>query len=222
MKDNNGKVLVPGFYENVKKFSAKELQDFNKLKISDAKLMAEGGMLYVDQFDKKFTLNERRWALPTLDVNGTMSGYQGEGSKTIIPARASAKISMRLVQDQDPQKIFAAFSRYVTSLVPKGMKIEIKDHSSALPYKAPVEEPVFQLMKKSLKEIYKKEAVFGGVGGSIGFVPIMAKALNVPCLMIGFGLPDDNLHAPNEHFDINNYLLGIKAIARFFSLLSEK
>ena len=155
------------------------------------------------------------------DVNGITTGYQGEGSKTIIPAEASAKISMRLVPNQNPDKIFSLFSKYVKSIIPKGMKLRIIDHSNALPYKAPTDSPVFDLMKQSLKRVYGKDAVFSGVGGSIGFVPIVANALGVPCIMVGFGLPDENLHAPNEHFEVDNYIKGIKTMIDFYCHLTD-
>ena len=220
LKNEEGKILVPGFYDDVEKPTDKELADFKNLPVSKEKLMQEGGMFYVDGGEKSYSLNERRWVRPTLDVNGITSGYQGEGSKTIIPAEASAKISMRLVPNQNPDKVFALFSKYVKSMIPKGMKARIVNHSSALPYKAPVDAPVFELMKQSLKRVHGVNAVFGGVGGSIGFVPIVAKALGVPCLMVGFGLPDENLHAPNEHFRIDNYIKGIRTMTDFYHHLT--
>lgn len=216
LKSDNGEILIPGFYKDVVKPGREMLKDFEALKVTNSKLMQEGGMFYVGGGETSFSLNERRWTRPTLDVNGITSGYQGEGSKTIIPAEASAKISMRLVPNQDPEKIFTLFSKYIKSLVPKGLEIRIDYHSGALPYLAPTKNPIFTLMKQSLKKVYKKNAVFAGVGGSIGFVPTVAKALNVPCVMVGFGLPDENLHAPNEHYGVKNYLRGIETMVYFF------
>jgi acetylornithine deacetylase/succinyl-diaminopimelate desuccinylase-like protein len=128
---------------------------------------------------------------------------------------------MRLVPNQNPDKIYQSFKKYVKSLTPKNVEIRIINHSNALPYKAPTASPIFGIAKKALKTAFHKEALFTGVGGSIGFVPIMAKALGVPCLMIGFGLPDDGAHAPNEHFHLDNYLNGIKAMMGFYKTLGS-
>ena len=222
LKSEDGRVLIPGFYDDFKPFSKNELKDFNDLKVTGQKLKDEGGMFYIDRFDKSFSLNERRWAIPTLDVNGITSGYQGEGSKTIIPATASAKVSMRLVPNQNPLKIFKLFEKFVKRHTPPRMEIKVVYHSGALPYKAPAYSPLFGLMKECLKEVYKKDAVYSGVGGSIGFVPTVANTLKVPCLMVGFGLPDENLHAPNEHFGIKNYFRGIETMTMFYASLWKK
>jgi acetylornithine deacetylase/succinyl-diaminopimelate desuccinylase-like protein len=135
------------------------------------------------------------------------SGYQGDGSKTIIPAKASAKISMRLVPNQDPKKIANLFKKYVKDITPKDVVLNITEHSGAYPYKAPTTDPVFDIAKESLTEVFGNKTVFNGVGGSIGFVPIVAQKLKVPCVMIGYGLPTDNIHAPNEHILWNNFLV---------------
>ena len=169
----------------------------------------------------KYTLGERKWTQPTLDVNGIWSGYTGEGSKTIIPASASAKISMRLVPSQNNDKVFSQFEKYVKTLVPKWVKLEIIRHADCLPYIAPTDHPVFDLMRKSLKKVYGKDPILKRVSGSIGFVPIMAKALKVPVIMVGFALPGANIHGPNEHFSVSNYLKGIEVMEDFYSRLDK-
>ena len=221
LKDQNNIILIPDFYKDIINPTKNEIKDYKKVKITAQKIKDDGKVFAVGGGEKLFNLNERLWSRPTLDVNGLTSGYQGEGSKTIIPCRASAKISMRLVPNQDPEKIYAAFEKYVTTLVPKSVELKIVNHSHALPYKAPTQNPVFEIAKKALKDAFHKEALFTGVGGSIGFVPIMTKALGVPCLMIGFGLPDDGAHAPNEHFHIDNFLNGIKAMMNFYKMLGN-
>jgi acetylornithine deacetylase/succinyl-diaminopimelate desuccinylase-like protein len=217
LKNNKGKVLIPGFYDDVIKPSASEARDFAKIKVTKKSLTREGEFYLIGGGEPEYSLNDRRWTRPTLDVNGITSGYQGEGSKTIIPAKASAKISMRLVPNQNPDKIAKLFTAYVKKLVPKGLKLAFINHSGSFPYKAPTKDPVFDLAKRCLTKSFGDKAVFDGVGGSIGFVPIMATALKVPCLLIGFGLPGDNIHAPNEHIAISGYLNGINAICELLT-----
>lgn len=222
LKDKNNKVNIPNFYADVLPPSKEELKDYNALKTTNSKIKKEGGMLSIGGGEEKYSLNERRWSRPTLDVNGIVSGYVGEGSKTIIPARASAKISMRLVPNQNPKLVYAEFEKFVKKISPKTVKVRVISHSDALPYKAPTTDPVFGLVKKSLKKAFGRSAVFQGVGGSIGFVPVVAGALKIPCIMLGFGLPDENLHSPNEHFSIDNYLKGIEAMSDFYQRLRQK
>lgn len=220
LKDEKGKVLVPGFYDDVAKLSPKELKEIKMVQKSKEEFMREGELFGIGGGEAKFTLGERNWTQPTLDVNGIWSGYTGEGSKTIIPSEASAKISMRLVPNQDNDKIFKAFEKYVKTLVPKWVKLKVIRHADCLPYIAPTDHPVFDLMKKSLKGVYQKEPIFKRVSGSIGFVPIMAKALNVPVIMVGFALPGANIHAPNEHFSLSNYFKGIEVMTNFYNALA--
>lgn len=221
LKGEDGYVNIPGFYDDVVLPTKKELKDYNAVKATKEKLMKDGAFFAIGGGEANFSLNERKWSRPTLDVNGIWGGYQGEGSKTIIPAKAGAKVSMRLVPNQDPDKIYRASVKYVTKLTPKDLKLSITRHADGLPYKAPTDHPVFDLVKKSLKQTFKNDAPFVGVGGTIGFVPVVVKKLNVPCLLIGFGLPDDDLHAPNEHFSLDNYEKGIEAMSDFYSSLPE-
>jgi acetylornithine deacetylase/succinyl-diaminopimelate desuccinylase-like protein len=217
LKSEEGKILIPGFYKDVKKPSAKELKDFRSIKVSRESLKSEGGFYSIGGGEADFSLNERRWVRPTLDVNGLTSGYQGEGSKTIIPAKASAKISMRLVPDQNPEEIAKIFKSYVKKLIPADFKLRVIYHSGSLPYKAPTDNNIFNLTKECLSKAFGDQTVYDGVGGSIGFVPIVVNKLKVPCLLIGFGLPTDNVHAPNEHLPLVNYLNGIDAMFDLYS-----
>lgn len=221
LKDKSGKILIPGFYEDVLPLSTQEKKDYKKAKITKNQLLKESGTYALAGGENNYSINERRWSRPTLDVNGFTSGYSGPGSKTIIPAKASAKISMRLVPNQDADVIYKQFTAYIKSIAPKSVKVSISKHASSLPYKAPTNHPIFDLAKASLKETFGRAAVFQGVGGSIGFVPVMAKALNVPCIMIGFGLPTDNLHSPNESIDLDNYYQGQKAMVNFYTKIGK-
>ncbi len=219
LKNEEGKVLIPGFYSDVIAPTQAELTDYKSLKTTAKQIMNEGHMFGIGGGEEKFILNERRWSRPTLDINGIWGGYQGEGSKTIIPAKAGAKISMRLVPNQDPEDIYKKFVKYVKSQVPVSVKLTIVRHAYALSYKAPTDDSIFEKMKASLKKAFGKPPVFTGVGGSIGFVPVLAGALNVPCILVGFGLPDDNLHSPNEHFSLENYYKGIETMTNFYNHL---
>ena len=221
LKNDKGKILIPGFYRNVKPFAKQELLYFRELKTTPKIIYEEGDLNLIGGGENNYTINERRWTRPTLDVNGIWGGYQGEGSKTIIPSIAGAKISMRLVLNQDPDKIFVLFDKFIRKITPSGVNVEIKRNADCFPYRSPTDNQIFSLIKKSIKKYFGKNPVYTGVGGSIGFVPIMANKLKVPCVMVGFGLPDDNLHAPNEKFSLKNYFTGIDAMADFYSNIDK-
>lgn len=221
LKDDKGNILIPEFYDDVKDFPKEVIKEFKKIKVSENSLKEEGKFFVVGGGEAKFSLNERRWTRPTLDVNGLTSGVQGDGQKTIIPNEASAKISMRLVANQDPEKIFNLYSKYVKKLVPKGIEIKVKNYCSSSAYQAPTKDNIFNLGKASLKQSFGKKAIFAGMGGTIGFVPILVNKLNVPCLMIGFALPTDNLHAPNEHFLLRNFYKAIETMVIFYKKLGN-
>lgn len=221
LKDENGRILIPGFYDRVTKPSAEELQDWKALpfdeedyrqnEIGSSELTGEPG----------YSVAERTWARPTLDVHGMPGGFVGAGAKTVIPARASAKISMRLVPDQRPDEIYKLFCDYVKSIVPHGIQINIRSWSLADPIIIRTDNHFVHAAKDAMKEIFGKETVYIRSGGSIPVVADFEKHLKVPSVMMGFGLPDDNLHAPNEKFHIPNFYRGIESIIRFFQLLSS-
>lgn len=220
LKDSSNKVRIPGFYTAVASPTPEELADYQKTQPQVSNILHESTGYHIGGGESRYSLNERRWSRPTLDVNGLLAGFTGEGSKTIIPATAMAKISMRLVPDQDPDDIFKKFSAFAKSLVPKGVKLEIIRHADCLPYKAPTNHPVFNLAKKCLTKAFGKHTVFFATGGSIGAIPILTSALkNIPCLMLAMGNADDNLHAPNEHFSLVNYTKGIAAMTDFYTQL---
>lgn len=219
LKDEKGKIRIPGFYDDVVMPSSKELKEIRKSSESARDIIKEGDLFGVGGGGPEYSIDERKWVRPTLDVNGIWGGYQGEGSKTIIPYKASAKISMRLVANQHPDKIFPLFEKYINSLIPKFAKVEIIRHADCLVYQAPTNHPVFTLMKKSLKKAFGKDPVFKRVSGSIGAVPLLADSLKVPCLLVGFSLPGDNIHAPNEWFSLSNYYKGIEVMGDFYTKL---
>ncbi len=221
LKDEKGRIKIPKFYDDVSLSLKQKVETIKLQSKSQEEIIKEGELYGIGGGELQYSLGERISIRPTLDINGISGGYQGEGSKTIIPYKASAKISMRLVPNQKPAKIYKNFERYIKTLFPNWVKVKIIKHADCLPYIAPTNDSVFTLMKQSLRKIYKKEPVFKGVGGSIGFVPIMAKALRVPVVMVGFALPGSNIHAPNEYFRLSNYYKGIEVMTDFYKRLLE-
>ena len=219
LKDENGKILIPHFYDRVQKPSADELQawkslpfneeHYRKTEVGSKELTGEGG----------YSVLERTWARPTLEVHGMPGGFIGAGGKTVIPAKASAKISMRLVPDMRPDEIFKLYSDFVHSIVPKGIEIKIKSFSMADPIVINTDNKYVKASTAAMKDVFHKETVFIRSGGSIPIVADFEKHLKIPSVMMGFGLPDDNLHAPNEKFHIPNFYRGIESIILFFQRL---
>ena len=221
LKDENDRILIPGFYDRVTTPSADELRSWKSLpfdeknyrehEVGSTELTGEPG----------YSVTERTWSRPTLDVHGMPGGFTGAGAKTVIPAKASAKISMRLVPNQDPEEIFKRYTDYVKSITPRGIQITIRRLSGADPMLIRTDNHYVQAAKDAMKEVFGKDTVFIRSGGSIPVVADFEKHLRIPSVMMGFGLPDDNLHAPNEKFHIPNFYRGIESIIRFFQLLSS-
>ncbi len=219
LKDENGKILIPHFYDRVQKPGADELQawkslpfnedHYRKTEVGSKELTGEAG----------YSVLERTWARPTLEVHGMPGGFIGAGGKTVIPAKAAAKISMRLVPDMRPDEIFKLYSDFVQSMVPKGIEIKIKSFSMADPIVINTDNKYVKASTAAMKDVFHKETVFIRSGGSIPIVADFEKHLKIPSVMMGFGLPDDNLHAPNEKFHIPNFYRGIESIILFFQRL---
>jgi len=166
-------------------------------------------------------LFERVWARPTLEVHGIKGGFVGEGAKTVIPARAVAKISTRLVGDQRVDEAIAQFQAAVKAACPKGVTAEVKLLSAGAPSLTDPDNPYIQAAAEAMKQIFGKDTVYIRSGGSIPIVGVFDKYLGVPSVMMGFGLPDDNLHAPNEKFHLPNFYRGIEAVARYLEVLAQ-
>jgi acetylornithine deacetylase/succinyl-diaminopimelate desuccinylase-like protein len=219
MKDDKGHILIPGFYKRVKKPSAAELKDWKRLPFNENDYRKREVGSKVLTGEPGFSVLERTWARPTLEVHGIPGGFIGAGGKTVIPARASAKISMRLVPDQRPDEIFKLYSKFVKKITPKGIEIKIKQFSVADPIVVKTDNEFVKASSAAMKEVFGKDTVFIRSGGSIPIVADFEKALKIPSVMMGFGLPDDNLHAPNEKFHIPNFYRGIESIIRFLQKL---
>lgn len=219
MHDKNFRVTVPGFYDDVAKLGAAERKSLAKLpfKAKDfAKTVGAPGLCG----EKGFSVAERAWCRPTLEMNGIWGGYTGEGSKTVIPSKVFAKFSCRLVPDQDPDKITRAVERHIRKLLPKTVTCKFEVLSTGKPWKAPYTHPFFEVAHNALEAGFGKRAVFIREGGSIPFVTQMYDTFKVPCILLGFGLPDENAHAPDEHLSLENYFGGIRAVANFYQGLA--
>jgi len=214
LMNKNGHISIPGFYDDVLKVSALERQGFKKLPFSEKNYAKELGLKEL-KGEKGYSTLERSWIRPTLDCNGIIGGFTADGAKTVIPSKATAKISMRLVPNQSPKKIASLFSSYVKEITPKSVKVTIKDLHGGNPVLIPMNDKATIAASKAMKKAFGKPTVFMREGGSIPVVSKFVKKLNVTPVLMGFGLNTENLHSPNEHFDLKHYHLGILSSAYF-------
>jgi acetylornithine deacetylase/succinyl-diaminopimelate desuccinylase-like protein len=219
LHDKNFRVMVPGFYDDVATLSKQERKALNSLPWKEKEFRKTVGAPGLDG-EKGFTIVERLWTRPTLEVNGIWGGYMGEGAKTVIPSKAYAKISTRLVPKQEPAKIAKLVEKHIRKLLPKSVTCKFEVLSTGKPWVAPYSNPIFQKAIHALESGFGKKAVFIREGGSIPFVTQMHDTFKVPCVLMGFGLPDENAHAPDEHIALENYFGGIKAVALFYQQLA--
>ncbi len=215
-----GKILIPGFYDDVLPLESWEREEFAKLPFDEADYMADLGVSELFGEEGYSTL-ERAWTRPTCDVNGIYGGYQGEGAKTVIPAWAGAKVSMRLVPNQDPAKIARLFSDYVKKIAPPGVEVEVSDLHGAEPVLVDIQGPIADAAMDAQEQVWGARPVRIREGGSIPIVATFSKVLQVPVLLIGHGLPDDRLHAPNEKFNISHFYKGIRTIVRLLDEVGD-
>ena len=208
LKDENGHISIPGFYDDVLPISDEEREDLSALPFDEESYRQDVGAPALFG-EEGYSVLENLWARPTLDVCGIWGGFQGEGAKTIIPAEAHAKVSMRLVPNQNPERVGDIFEAFIKEIAPPEVEVSVERLHGGDGFVADVSHPAFNAAKRALQKGFGKEAVFIREGGSIPFVQTMVDALKIPCLLIGFGLPDENAHAPNEWLDLENYQLGI-------------
>ncbi|MBI2342646.1 MAG: M20/M25/M40 family metallo-hydrolase, partial [Deltaproteobacteria bacterium] len=216
LQDEDGKILIPGFYDDVLKPTDEELEGFKKLPYNDAEMKRCAGVSSI-WGESEFTPLERIWIRPTLDVNGLIGGYTGEGSKTVITTRGTAKISMRLVADQNPVKIAKQFEQYVKKMAPKGIELEAKKLTSAYPVHFPASSKFVQGASRAMEQAFGKKPTFIREAFSIPITYSFLKILNAPSVLIALGHPDDNLHGPNEKFSLEHFFGGIKMAAYFLN-----
>jgi len=221
LKDQNGKVLIPGFYDTVKAPTEDELKAWKALPFDEEHYRKTEVGSTVLTGEPGYSVLYRTWARPTLEVHGMPGGFTGSGAKTVIPARASAKVSMRLVPDQDADDILAKYTRFVNSLVPKGVQVKVKVHSKGPASVVSTDNDFVRAANQAMREVFKKETVYIRSGGSVPIVAQFQNYLKLPSVMMGLGLPDDNLHAPNEKFHIPNFYRGIESLIRLFTILGK-
>ena len=220
LHDPEGRVTIPGFYDAVRDLSDREREEIRALPYDEEVLREEVGSPELGG-ESGFGALERVWARPTLDVNGLLSGYTGEGAKTVLPARAMAKISMRLVPDQDYREVERLFADHVRALAPAGVTVEVQALHGGQPWRADPTEPVFEAAARALEKAFGRPPVFVREGGSIPIVHAFQQTLRAPVALLGFGLPGENAHAPNEWFSLDNYHRGTEAIALLFDELAK-
>ncbi len=220
LHDKNNHITIPGFYDDVENLSKKEREKmaeapFNLEKYQEA--------LDIDSVygEKGYSTNERNSIRPTLDVNGIWGGYIGEGAKTVIASKAYAKISMRLVPNQDWKKITELFKNHFESIAPEGVRVKVKPHHGGQAYVTPIDSLGYKAAEKAYEETFGKTPIPQRSGGSIPIVALFEKELKSKTILMGFGLDSDAIHSPNEHFGIWNYLKGIETIPQFYHFFTE-
>jgi len=220
LQDEDNKIKIPGFYDDVQELSEAEREAMAQAPFS---LEAYCQALDIEGVygEKGYTTNERNSIRPTLDVNGIWGGYAGEGSKTVIPSQAFAKISMRLVPNQDWEKISQLFDRHFKSIAPTGVRVEVTTHHGGQSYVTPIDHPGYQAAAAAYQDTFGVAPIPQRGGGSIPIVALFESELGSKTILMGFGLDSDAIHSPNEHFGVWNYLKGIETIPRFFHHFTE-
>jgi acetylornithine deacetylase/succinyl-diaminopimelate desuccinylase-like protein len=220
LKDDSGRILIPGFYDDVQKPTDAELKAWKSLPFDEEHYRKTEVGSNVLTGEPDYSVLYRTWARPTLEVHGMPGGFVAPGAKTVIPAKASAKISMRLVPNQNPDDILKKYENFIKSITPKGIQIKIKVHSKGEAIVVGTDNKYIKAATEALHDVFKKDTVYIRSGGSIPIVTDFENVLKIPSVMMGLGLPDDNLHAPNEKFHIPNFYRGIESIINFFHRLA--
>ncbi len=221
LKDAEGRIQIEGLYDEILSPSAEEKAAWARLPFDEAAYLRDeiGAPALVGE--PGYGVQERTWARPTLDVHGIVGGFTGAGAKTVIPAKATAKLSMRLVPPMKPEAVFARLQARIAELAPRGVTVETRLIHSGEPVVVGTDNRFIRAAADALREVWNSETVFVRGGGSIPVVGEFERGLGIPTVMMGFGLPDDGLHAPDEKFNISNFHRGIETIITFFALLGE-
>jgi acetylornithine deacetylase/succinyl-diaminopimelate desuccinylase-like protein len=219
MHDADGRVAIPGFYDAVQAWPDAVRGQMRALPFDDEHFRAEVGAPALGG-ETGYTVLERLWTRPTCEVNGLLSGYTGEGAKTVLPAEAMAKVSCRLVPDQTPAEIERLMAEHVARVAPAGVTVEVTNLHGGKPWRAELQGPIFDAARRALAAAFGKEPVITGEGGSIPVVGDFQTLLNVPVLLVGFGLPGENAHAPDEWISVKNFERGMRAMAALWDELA--
>jgi acetylornithine deacetylase/succinyl-diaminopimelate desuccinylase-like protein len=220
VRDEQGRVQIPGFYDDVLPLTDRERQQLARLLFKDAEFIKQLGVTGLSG-EEGFSTLERRWCRPTFDINGVYGGYQGEGGKTIIPAKAVAKFTFRLVPRQDPDKIAKALEQFLRPLCPPGITMDLVHQHGAQGVVVPLDSPYMEAAARAIERGFGKAPVFIREGGSIPIVTAFAQRLGVDTLLLGWGLDDDSTHSPNEKFCLADFHRGIKASAALWEELGH-
>lgn len=220
LKDKDNRITIPGFYDDVMDLSAEERAELAKAPFSLEEYLKELKIGDV-KVEKGYSAREGCTIRPTLDVNGIWGGYIGEGAKTVLPGKAFAKISMRLVPNQTSDKITALFKKHFESIAPKYVKVEVRPHHGGEPVVVPTNIPEYAAASKAMEETFGKKPVPERGGGSIPIVALFERELGLKTILMGFGLDTDDIHSPNEHFGVFNFLKGIETIPLFYKYYTE-
>ncbi|MEG0380960.1 MAG: dipeptidase [Kurthia sp.] len=218
--DENGSVKVEGFYDDVRPLTEEERNAFAALDFSEDDMKAEAGVseLFGEQ---GYSYLEQTWARPTLEMNGVFGGFSGEGIKTVLPAKAGAKITCRLVPDQDPYVIVDLLRKHIEANTPAGVQIEVAEFDKGKPFITPMDHPLIQAAGESYETQYDAQTAYIRAGGSIPIVSTFDEILQAPVILMGFGLSTENFHAPNEHFHLENYDKGLRVVSDYFNRIQN-
>ena len=220
LHDENNQITIPGFYDKVVELNVQEREMLNKAPFDESEYKKD---LEVNELwgEKGYSTLERTGTRPTLEVNGIWGGYIGEGAKTVLPSKAFAKISMRLVPDQNSEEITQLFKNHFESIAPKSVKVKVSPHHGGEPVVTPTDSIAYKAAQRAISESFGKDPIPTRGGGSIPIVALFERELGIKTVLMGFGLDSDNLHSPNEKFDIANYYKGIETIPLFFKHFAE-
>jgi acetylornithine deacetylase/succinyl-diaminopimelate desuccinylase-like protein len=220
LRDENGRIAIPGFYDGVSDISAEQKAQWDGLGFSEKQFLGEIG-LSIPAGERGRSVLEQIWARPTAEVNGIVGGYIGEGAKTVIPAKASAKVSFRLVGEQDPVAIRENFRAFVKARVPADCEVTFLSHGGDAAISQPGDSPWVKKARRALSDEWGREAAVIAMGGSIPIVTQFKRILGMDSLLIGFGLDDDRIHSPNEKYNLSSFHGGIRSWARVLSAIAE-
>ncbi|NIP60018.1 MAG: dipeptidase [Gemmatimonadetes bacterium] len=218
--DDDGRIAIPGFYDRVVEWDRQTRERIADLPFDEEEYRDDLGVAALSG-EAGYSTLERLWIRPTCDVNGLLSGYTGEGAKTVLPARAMVKVSFRLVPDQDPERVARLLAEHVRSVTPPGVKVEISELHGGRPWRAVLEGPLFEAAGRALERAFGRRPVLTGEGGSIPIVVDFEELLEAPCLLVGFALPGANMHAPDEWLAVENFEKGTVALALLYDELAE-
>jgi len=220
-KDADGHILIPRLYDDVEAPDSKELESWERLPFSETEFLQTGVGATALTGEPEQSVLSRVWARPTFEVHGIAGGFTGAGSKTVIPAKALAKVSIRMVPKQNPEKVLASLTRWVAANTPKGIQTSVRLLGASPAVQVNPNHPAIDVAAKAMTEMLQKPTVFTRSGGSIPIVGEFFTHLGIPTILMGFGLPDDGLHSPNEKYRISNYYLGIQTIAHFLDVYGK-